>query len=196
MLLWRRVAVPAFLGVLGLTWLAAHALAHEVVSAPAATEHGAHPPTLETYVAYLPTSLALCLTLAAAIATGLALGRRWTGRSGRSIWLFGLVPVLGFAGDTLVELVTHGPTTAAAAQLVPVLLVGLLVQIPFALVAVGLAGKILWLVERLAWALRDAVIVGRPFELTAPTRASVADRRALQLAGSARSRAPPHRPIS
>ena len=193
MLLWRRVAVPAFLGVLGLIWLAAHALAHEVVSQPAAAGHGAHRPTLETYVAYFPTSLALCVTLAAAIATGLALGRRWTGRSGRSIWLFGVVPVLGFAGDTLVELVTHGPTTAAASQLVPVLLVGLLVQIPFALVAVGLAGTILWLVERLAWALRDALIVGRPVELGAPAWAPLAGLTPLHLAGSGRSRAPPRR---
>jgi hypothetical protein len=193
MLLWRRVAVPAFLGVLGLIWLAAHALAHEVVSRPTAAGHGAHPPTLETYVAYFPTSLALCVTLAAAIATGLALGKRWTGRSGRSIWLFGVVPVLGFAGDTLIELVTDGPTAATASQLVPMLLVGLFVQIPFALVAVGLAGKILWLAVRIVWALRDALIVGRPDELGAPAWAPVAGVPALHLRGSDRSRAPPRR---
>ena len=164
MLLWRRVAVPAFLSVLGLIWLAAHALAHEVVSGPAAAGHGAHTPTLETYMAYLPTSLALCVTLAAAIATGLALGKRWTGRSGRSIWLFGVVPVLGFTGDTLFELV-----------------------------AVGLTGRILWLVERLVWALRDATIVARPVELDALAWAPVAGVTARHLAGSSRSRAPPRR---
>jgi hypothetical protein len=161
MLLWRRAAVPAFLGVLGLIWLAAHALAHDVVARPRGSGHAAHGTAVESYAAYLPTSLALCLTLAIAIAAGLALGRRWTGRSGRSIWLFGIVPVLGFAADTLVELPARR-TTAPVAELVPVLLVGLLIQIPFALVAVALAVKILWLVERLAWALRDAPIVGPP----------------------------------
>jgi hypothetical protein len=194
MLLWRRVAVPAFLGVLGLIWLAAHALAHDVVAQPPPTAHAAHSATLESYVAYLPTSLALCLTLAVAIAAGLALGKRWARRSGTSIWLFGVVPVLGFATDTLIELAIHGPTAAAGAELVPVLLVGLLVQLPFALVAIGLAGKLLWLVERLAWAaLRNTVIVGRPVELGAPAWAPAAGARALSLAGSCRSRAPPHR---
>lgn len=190
MLLWRRVAVPAFLGLLGLIWLAAHALAHDVVAQPSASGHAAHEPALERYTAYLPTSLALCLTLAIAIATGLALGKRWTGSSGRSIWLFGIVPVLGFAADTLIELPAHG-RTAAAAELLPVLLVGLLVQIPLALVAIALAVKILWLVERLAWALRDAVIVGRPVELGALALAPARNATALQLAGLSRPRAPP-----
>jgi hypothetical protein len=50
LLLWRRVAVPAFVGVLGLIWLAAHALAHDAVAPPAAAGHAAHEPALESYV--------------------------------------------------------------------------------------------------------------------------------------------------
>ncbi|MGH3010252.1 MAG: hypothetical protein ACRDMY_00170 [Gaiellaceae bacterium] len=190
MLPWRRVAVPAFLGVLGLIWVAAHALAHDVVAQPSTGGHSAHGATAETYVAYLPTSLALCLTLAVAIAACLALGKRWAGRFGRSLWLFGVVPVLGFAADTLVELGANGPTVAAGGELVPAFLVGLLVQLPFALVAVGLGGKLLWLAERLAWALR-AAIVGLPVALFAPASAPAAGPSALRLAGSCRSRAPP-----
>ena len=193
MLLRRRVAVPAFLGVFGLVWVAAHALAHDVVAQQPAGGHAAHGASAEEYVAYLPSSLALCLTLAIAISAGLALGKRWAGRSGRSIWLFAVVPVLGFATDTLVELAIHGPTAAAGAELVPVLLVGLLVQLPFALAAVAIADRILWLVERLAWTLRDNVIVGRPVELGAPAWAPASGARTLRPAGSARSRAPPHR---
>jgi hypothetical protein len=49
MLLWRRVAVPAFFGLLGLIWLAAHALAHDVVAQPSASGHAAHEAALETY---------------------------------------------------------------------------------------------------------------------------------------------------
>jgi len=194
MLRWRRVAVPALLGVLGLIWVAAHALAHDVVAQPSAAGHGAgHSRGVESYVAYLPTSLALCLTLAAAIATGAAIGKRWAGTSGRSIWLFGFVPVLGFAADTLVELATHGPTAATAAELVPVFLIGLLVQIPFALVAVGLAGRILWLVEQLAWPLPQVDSLGRPAGTASLAWAQVGSGRALLLPGSRRSRAPPLR---
>jgi hypothetical protein len=170
--------------------LAAHALAHDVVAQPSASGHAAHEPALERYTVYLPTSLALCLTLAVAIARGLALGKRWTGRSGRSIWLFGIVPVLGFAADTLIELPAYG-RTAAAAELLPVLLVGLPVQIPFALVAVALAVRILWLVARLAWALRDGVIVGRPVELGALARRPARAATAHRLTGLSRPRAPP-----
>jgi hypothetical protein len=191
MLRWRRLALPAFLGVLGLVWIAAHALAHDVVSHPGAGAHGAHQSShVESYLAYLPTSMALCLTLAAAIATGAALGKRWAGRSGRSIWLFGLVPVLGFAADTLLELATH-PTAAAAAELVPVFLIGLLIQIPFALVAVGLAGTILWLVEQLAWPFCRTTSVGRPAGPSSLAWARIDPGRTLLLPGARRSRAPP-----
>jgi hypothetical protein len=77
------------------------------------------------------------------------------------------------------------------AELVPVLLVGLLVQIPFALVAVALAEKILWLVERLVWALRDALISGRPVELGTLAWAPARNATALRLPGLSRPRAPP-----
>ena len=188
---WRRVTLPVFLLVLGLIWAAAHALAHDVATQPAAGHHAAGSSGVESYFAYLPTSLALCLTLAAAIATGAALGKRWAGRSGRSVWLFGLVPVLGFAADTLVEPTSNGSTAAPAAELVPVFLIGLLVQIPFALVAVGLAGRILWLVEQLAFTLRKAEGEARPEATTSLAWADTGLGRTLYLARAGRSRAPP-----
>ena len=59
----------------------------------------------------LPTDLpALCLTLALALAGAPALGKRWAGWSRCSIWLFGVVPVLGFALDTLIELPANDPS--------------------------------------------------------------------------------------
>jgi len=188
---WRRVALPAFLLVLGLIWAAAHALAHDVAAHPAAGHHGAGEAGVDSYFAYLPTSLALCLALAAAIATGAALGRRWAGRSGRSVWLFGLVPVLGFAADTLVELPSHGSTATTTVELVPVFLIGLLIQIPFALVAVGLAGRILWLVEQLAFTLREVGGDARPEATTSLAWADTEAACGLLLVGGRRSRAPP-----
>lgn len=185
------MAVPTLLGVLGLIWAAAHALAHDTVAQPGGAHHDAHEAGLAAYLAYLPTSLALCLTLAAAIATGAAFGKRWTGRSGRSIWLFGVAPVLGFAADTLTEAATNCTATSAAVELVPVFLIGLLIQVPFALVAVGLAGTILWLVEQLAWRLRRTGTLARPPAAAGLAWARSEDRRGLLLTASWRSRAPP-----
>lgn len=192
MLRWRRVALPAFLGVLGLVWAAAHALAHDVVAQPSGRHGAGHGRGLDSYLAYLPTSVALCLTLAAAIATGAALGKRWAGRSGRSLWLFGFVPVLGFAVDTLVELSAHGATATASSELVPVFLIGLLVQIPFALVAVGLAGRILWIVEQLTWPAPQGARLSRPAGAASLAWADTPNAPALLLPGATRSRGPPH----
>ncbi len=192
----RRLALPALLTLFGLVWAGAHAVAHDIVTPTHSAHAPAHGQALESYVAYAPTSFALCLALALALATGAAFGKRWTGSSGRSLWLFGVVPVLGFAVDTLVELPAHGQGTLAgtavvAAELVPALLVGLLVQLPFALVAFGLASRILWLAEGLAWALRAPREAAPP-----PTTGSVAWKwttraPAFHLDGASRSRAPP-----
>ena len=192
MLLWRRVALPLLLSVFGLLWAAAHALVHDVVSPGAQAHGGDHAGTLATYAGYLPTSLALCLVLATTIAAGVAFGKRWTPVSGPTLWLFGLVPVLGFLADSLVGLPTHGSFSGAAlVELVPVVVIGLLVQIPFAITAVGLGGTILALAERLAWTLDASRSVGRA---VGPATAVVvgSDRvPASVLAGIERSRAPP-----
>jgi hypothetical protein len=191
MRLWRRLALPIVLSVGGLAWAAAHALVHDLVTSPAGG-HGDHGGALERYAAYLPTSLALCLALATALAAGLSLGRRWTGLSGPATWLFGFVPVLGFAADALIGQPEHGSVSGTAVvELVPVVLIGLLVQIPFALTAVGLGAAILLLAERLAWLLASSL-------RTEPSGRSGGFRPAptdglpgLLLTGSDRSRAPP-----
>jgi hypothetical protein len=189
MVVWRRVALPLLLSVFGLLWAAAHALVHDVVS-PGAQAHGAgHAGTLETYAGYLPTSLALCLVLATAIAAGVALGKRWTGVSGRALWLFGLVPVLGFAADALLP--TGSPSGAGLVELVPVVVIGLLVQLPFAVTAVGLGSTILLLAERLAWALSASVGASRATGLASTVTVGSGRIPTRVLAGVDRSRAPP-----
>ena len=57
---------------------------------------------LSDYLSYLTTSVALCLALALPLAAGMLMGRRWNSSSARSLWLFGLVPVIGFVGHTAV----------------------------------------------------------------------------------------------
>ena len=139
----RRVVVPVLLALSGLGWAAAHAVAHR----SAMPAQGAPAGSLQDYLGYLTTSTALCLALALPLAAGAAAGRRWRGASLRSLWLFGLVPLLGFAGHSIVDAGPGGPEVA------PVLLIGLLIQISFALSAVALARRVLSLVEGLAHTL-------------------------------------------
>ncbi|HWM13645.1 MAG TPA: hypothetical protein VNO56_04125 [Gaiellaceae bacterium] len=160
----RRLLVPLLLALSGLGWAAAHAIAHQAVM-PGGEQ--LRQSSLQAYLGYVPSSLALCLALALALAAGAALGLRWRRASGRSLWMFGVVPVLGFAGHALAEPLIAGSATLAStvsrgAALTPVLVVGLLVQIPFALVAVALASGILRAAEGLARVLAaPAVPLGR-----------------------------------
>ena len=192
MLLWRRVALPLLLSVFGVLWAAAHALVHGLVS-PGAQAHGAgHAGMLETYAGYLPVSLALCLALATTIAAGVALGKRWTAVSGPTLWLFGLVPVLGFAADFVVGPSTHGSSSGASlVELGPVIVIALLVQIPFAVTAVGLGSTILLLAERLAWAFGASAAAGRPAGWAGAALVGTDRIPAPVFAGVDRSRAPP-----
>jgi hypothetical protein len=146
----RRVLVPAVLALAGFGWAAAHAFAHETAMGEGRTLSNA----LNGYVGYMTTSFALCLALALPLAAGAMVGKRWHGSSLRSLWLFGLVPVLGFAGHALAEPLTGASGRGwSSSELASIVLVGLAVQIPFALVAVGLARHVLWLAESLARAL-------------------------------------------
>jgi hypothetical protein len=145
----RRVLVSVLLALSGLGWAAAHALAHRTVMGEASPSANA----LTEYLSYSTTSLALCLALALPLAAGAMAGKRWQGDSVRSLWLFGLVPIVGFLAHELTGPLFGSAHGSDLSALAPVVLVGLAVQIPFALVAVGLARRVLWLVETLARAL-------------------------------------------
>jgi hypothetical protein len=185
----RRFVVPALLALSGLGWAAAHALAHRSVATEPAMGTTPH---LESYAGYLPTSLALCLALALPLAAGAVVGKRWKGSSLRSLWLFGLVPVVGFVGEALGESILGGSATPVdATGAAAALLVGLLIQIPFALVAVGLARGLLLLAEGLARVLARprAPTAAREPERYAPPRARRPRTFSLDLSRS--PRAPP-----
>jgi hypothetical protein len=138
--------VSVLLALSGLGWAAAHALAHRTVMG----EGSASASALSGYLSYLTTSFALCLALALPLAAGAVVGKRWQGASARSLWLFGLVPVIGFLGHEVAEPLVGGRHGSDLSALAPVAGVGLAIQIPFALVALGLARRVLWLAETLA----------------------------------------------
>ena len=155
--------MPLLLALSGLGWAAAHALAHRVVSPDEIVPRA---PGMHGYLSYLPVSLALCLALALPLAAGVICGLRWRAASFRSLWWFAVVPVLGYMGHALLEPLVTGSatlagTSATAVHLTPVALVGLLIQVPFALAAVVLGRHILALAESLAhWLAGPRVAVG------------------------------------
>jgi len=151
----------------GLAWAAAHGVAHRVTGGGASAPHGSElhgsraPEALD--LGYLSTSLALCLSLALVLAAGAALDSRSRARHGRSLWLFGAVPVLGLLAELL--LAPGGAVAGAGSTLValaPLVLVVLTVQVTVALVALRVAHGIFGLAEHLARA------AAAPLTLLAP----------------------------
>jgi hypothetical protein len=152
--------MPVLLCLLGLVWAAAHAVIPGLMlERPGGhlQHHHHHDPgahdALGAYAAYAPTSFALCLVLAVGIALSAVLARRRLEASAASLWLFGLVPLVGFAGHALIALPAHGAPATAVLELAPAFALALLIQLPFALVAVGIGRGILLLAENVARAL-------------------------------------------
>jgi hypothetical protein len=191
----RRVGLPVRLAVLGLLWAAAHTFAHALVSGGRGGLHAHHGAgqgaAVDAYAAYLPTSLALCLMAAITAATLTALGRRQAGAPAPSLWFFGFVPVAGFAGHA-VAMLPHEAPLPLLLELAPAFAIGLVVQVPFALVAVGIGSRILLVVERVARTLGEPVRLRtastEPVRFPWPHAACPAK---LLAAGAERQRAPP-----
>jgi hypothetical protein len=153
----RRIAIAILIALGGFAWAVAHWATHKAVAGePLATPHDSHDPSQVAPVGtgYLSTSLTLCLALALVLAATAALGTHSRSGRGRSLWLFGIVPVLGL----LVEAVAASPRTPAGivsglVELAPLALVILVVQVAVALVALRLAHGILHLAEAVAHAV-------------------------------------------
>jgi hypothetical protein len=153
----RRIAIAILIALGGVVWAATHWATHRAVAGDGfATPHDAHDPShaAQAGTGYLSTSLTLCLALALVLAATAALGSRAGSSRGRSLWLFGVVPVLGI----LVEAFAASPLTPAGigsglVELAPLALVSLVVQVAVALVALRLAHGILHLVEAVARAV-------------------------------------------
>jgi hypothetical protein len=150
----RRIAIAILLALGGIAWAATHWATHRAVAGEAfAAPHDAHDPShaAAAGTGYVSTSLTLCLALALVLAATAALETRSRSNRGRSLWLFGVVPVLGI----LVEAVAASPLTPAGiasglVELAPLALVSLVVQVAVALVALRVAHGIFDLAEAVA----------------------------------------------
>jgi hypothetical protein len=132
-------------------WLSAHAAAyglvvpdaHERAHLLASSGHG--------YLEHAPLLAATCVVLAAGGFFLRACGR---GDGRIPAWALGILPVVGFAVQEFLERVLYGGGLSWGTALEPVFLVGLALQLPFALVAA--------LVGRALTGLADAVASREP----------------------------------
>ena len=117
-------------------------VAHRLAGAGGHAGHGHH--TEPGATGYLSTSLTLCLSLALVLAATSSVYPRWRGVSGRTLWLFAAVPVLGLLAGAVVD---AGGSLAGLQEnlkeLLPVAAVVLLVQVAVAVSAVRVARGLL-----------------------------------------------------
>jgi hypothetical protein len=151
----RRLPWLVALPVMAAGSLAAHSLSYLFVSARA-SEHGAELSERASSgdAGYLVLFLGI-LAATACVAGGgrLLFGRRCRRGSELSPWLFFVLPPLAFALQEFGERLLRTEAFPFHAALEPRFLLGLLLQLPFGLVALLLARLLLRVVERLVRAL-------------------------------------------
>ena len=139
------------LSLMGGGSLCAHGLAYRIAVPDPAFTKGAH-----SYLAAAPAFLALCLTVSLAALVGFAVaGARGERLQPAPAWVFALLPPLGFALQEHLERLLHDGSFPLLAALEPTFLVGLLLQLPFALAALAAARALTGFVETLGKTLRE-----------------------------------------
>jgi hypothetical protein len=136
------------------------------------------------YFSYLPAVLAVLVTL---VAWSLANRVRAAARGRRSAssppWLLAVVPPVAFLAQEVLERLLHTGHVHASALLQPAVLIGLALQLPIALIVLGLA----WLLAEGADAVGRA-LGNRPPSRLAETLFSVPAERAVAPARTVASR--------
>lgn len=167
------------LAVLG--WLTAHSAAYELAAPEgrerahllAASGHG--------YLEHAPLLVAACLVLAAAGFVARARGRA---RDPAPAWLLAVLPLAGFAVQEHLERALSSGTIPWETTLQPVFLLGLVLQLPFALGAAFLARALTRLADAVASRQapprrpRASLRIGAPLSALLPPRKALASGRA------------------
>jgi hypothetical protein len=191
----RHLAWPVALPLAVLSALAGHSAGYRVVVPDAHEREHLLEQTGHGYLAYAPAAVGISLAFAIVGFTAMVVAAvRQEGRPMRTpAWLVALLPPLGFVLQEHIERYgRHGAvewTTAAE----PAFLVGLALQLPFALLAAIVAFALGRLAERVAALIATAGALARPLvgllTLTVPDSASLAP--APILARGYAGRAPP-----
>jgi hypothetical protein len=137
----NRLALLLSLGLAAAGGLAAHGLAYRIAEPDAERRHHLLESTGHGYLdPTLIGSLCVALTVLAFVGCVLAGIRRHTRPP---LWLFALAPPAGFALQEHAERMLHQDAFSAGTVLEPTFLAGLLLQLPFAAVALLLARALL-----------------------------------------------------
>jgi hypothetical protein len=106
------------------------------------------------YFAYAPLLIAVGFTLiAAALAARIHAAARGDRLGGSPPWLFALLPPIAFVVQEFVERLLHSGHVHVATLAEPAVLIGLALQLPLAVIALGLA----WLLAQAADQLGQAI---------------------------------------
>lgn len=141
-----RIAWALSLPLAAVGWLSAHSLAYRIVEEPAGHHsevHGYLPYAQVVAVAAVVVALAYCV----------AAGMRRAPRERPPLVPFALVPFAGFALQEHCERLLSGVGFPLEALLEPTFLIGMALQIPFALVSLLLARALLVLGDAIGSAL-------------------------------------------
>jgi hypothetical protein len=202
----RRVAVWFISAPLMLAGTqVAHVFAYRLVypnaqvrlAALLATGHGYMVGGASGYAGYLPLVLGLGGALEL-VAFGCVVAAKLRGRAGGQVppWAFALLPLLGFCLQEFTERWLSGASFPWWMVLQPTFRVGLLLQLPFALVVFLLAGLLLRVADRVARRLAGHPLPrGLPVELGGWIARAVWPPRPAALAAGHAGRAPPFRTV-
>jgi hypothetical protein len=171
--------------------LAAHSLGYRLAITDSHARADALAHTGHGYLGYTPLALAVCLgVLLVALAYQGAAGFRGERRRAATSPLIVVLPPLAFVIQEILERLIHAGHVPLTVVLLPAFLIGLALQLPFALAALLVA----WALDSAAHAVGRALAASPkptfPVFVPAPVRVAVAPR----LAGLARGygeRAPP-----
>jgi hypothetical protein len=183
---------PAWLIGLPLTvlaWLAAHQAAYDLAFRGSHAREHALVASGHGYLRLAPLLVAICLTAVAAGFLVRLIGRG--SRRGAPAWVFGALPLLGFAVQEHVERWLSSGELSLGRELGPAFLIGLALQLPFALVAAVLARALLSVADEVSGALAASSAPRlRPAPIRVPSGFVAPPVRSL-LGTSRAGRAPP-----
>jgi len=186
----HRLAWVASLALMTVGGVVAHAAAYRLV---APEPHMHHHAAGLGGLAHLRFCLALCATVVLLALAASAFSRWRSVRSvGPPLWLFALLPPIGFAVQEHLERLLHTGAVPYTTTLETVFLVGIVLQLPFALAAYLAARALVTLAVAVAARFRAAY---RPrlvsLSLTVPVSLRLPAPRGLVLSGGLGGRAPP-----
>jgi hypothetical protein len=192
-----RIAWLVAISLMSIGSLAAHSLAYRLVEPDAGARAEALAGTGHGYLAYAPFLVASALAVvAAALAAAAVRGARGTPITAPSTWQLALLPPLGFALQEHLERIASG---SGVGHLLaePAFLVGLALQLPFALVALLAARELTRAAASLGRALTHAQPAPRrrAFSPAIPAGQTLMTLRPAAVRGRA-VRGPPPRRVS